>query len=123
MQSRTYAGLLEGSPNPKWNDRLINEALERARRMLGGRGPAILIPPKRIDLEEMSEIDVRYVEEWLPQVECIADFQSISPARDMAKDASSLTIVWYQCDFGLESTAIDEIRTVDWERYASDWEY
>ena len=122
-QSRTYAGHLEGVPNPKWNDMLIADALERATQMCGRLGPAILIAPKRNASEPTGDIDVRYVEEWLPQIECIGEFHSISPARDMAKDASSLTIVWYQCEFGIESASIDEIRKVEWERFASDWEY
>lgn len=123
MQSRTYAGLLEGAPNPKWNDRIIADALERATQMPCVLGPAVLISPKRVPPKPTSDSDVWYVEEWLPPIECIGDFQSISPAHDMSRDASSLTIVWYQHDFGIDSNAIDEIQTVDWDRCASDWDY
>ena len=66
---------------------------------------------------------MKRIPEWLPQIECVGTFRSIRPARDTTKDASSLVIVWYQDDFGLDPHAIERLRVVDWDQHATDWEY
>ena len=135
-QSRAYSGLLEGAPNKASNDRTIQWALERAKRDNDSLGEPILIPPERRDyLREHGDMqsvldrqddrppEMKRIPEWLPQIECVGVFRSIRPARDQSKDASSLTIVWYQDDFGLDARAVEQLRSVDWEKHATDWEY
>jgi hypothetical protein len=47
LQSQTYAGLLEGTPNKRLNDWDIEGALQRAEQMYGSIGKPHLIEPKR----------------------------------------------------------------------------
>jgi hypothetical protein len=63
---------------------------------------------------------MKHVPEWLPQIECVGVFRSINPAQDKA---SSLTILWYQDDFGVDWQAFERLRIVDWDQHAIDWEY
>ena len=135
-QSRAYAGLLEGTPNKASNDLTVQWALERAKRDNDSFGDPYLIEPDRrdylrehgdmqsvLDRQEDRPPEMKRIPEWLPQIECVGVFRSIRPARDESKDASSLTIVWYQNDFGLDTRAVEQLRSVDWEKHASDWEY
>ena len=64
-----------------------------------------------------------HVPEWLPSVECIGLFNSHRAARNSDMDASCLTIVWFQDDFGLDDGAVDRLRDVDWDSLATDWSY
>ena len=135
-QSRVYAGLLEGTPSKRSNDQSIRWHLDQIESESSTLGKPYLIDPERRDYfrergDMQSTIErqsarpekLRHVPEWLPQIVCVGDFRSIQPARDQTKDASSLIIVWYQDDFGMDSQAVDRLRAVDWNRYATDWEY
>ena len=135
-QARAYAGLLEGTPNKASNDHSIQWVLERAKGDNGSLGEPILVPPERrdyfrepgdmqsvIDRQHDRPASIKHSPEWLPQIVCVGVFRSIQPARDNTKEASSLTIVWYQDDFGLDLEAAERLRTVDWDRHATDWEY
>jgi len=135
-QSLAYASLLEGTPNKKSNDHSIRGALDRARRAHGALGEPYLIEPERRDyfrekgdmqcvLERQRDrpAELKHIPEWLPPVECIGVCHSTTPARDRTKDASSLTVVWYQDDFGIDDRAIELVRLVDWDRHATDWDY
>jgi len=136
IQSRTYAGLLEGTPNNGSNDRTIEWLLDRARKDSDTLGEPYLVAPARRDcLREKGHMasvaerkikrpeQFRHMPEWLPNIECIGFFRSLSPARDTTKDASSLTVVWFQDDFGFCQRAIQDLLVVDWNQHAVDWEY
>jgi hypothetical protein len=135
-QSRTYAGLLEGTPNKRSNDHDIQWALDEARRDPASLGEPFLFEPERRDYlrapgDMQSVLDsqgnrpsgFQHIPEWLPQIQCIGIFHSLRPVRDRTKHASSLTIVWYQDDFGIDASAIDRLRSVDWDHHAIDFEF
>jgi hypothetical protein len=135
-QSRTYAGLLEGDPNRKSNNLSIRWLVEQVARDNPDIGEPYLIEPLRRDYfldpgDMQADIDrqldrpdeLKHIPEWLPPIVCVGEFHSLQPARDNTKDASSLIIVWYQSDFGLDSDAIENLRLVDWDTHATDWEY
>lgn len=135
-QSRVYAGLLEGTPSKRSNDQSIRWLLDQIERDPNALGKPYLLEPERrdyfrepgdmqstIDRQSNRPEELRHIPEWLPQIACVGDFHSTQPARDQTNDASSLIIVWYQDDFGLDSQVFDRLRAVDWDRYASDWEY
>ena len=135
-QSRTYAGLLEGTPDRKSNDLSLEWLLARARKDPASKGKPYLVEPVRrsflrvegdmqyvLDQQSDRPPEFRRIPEWLLPIECIGIFRSHSPARDHTKDASSLTVVWHQDDFGIDSQAVERLRSVDWEQYAVDWEY
>lgn len=136
IQARTYGGMLEGTPNKRLNDESIQWALDDARGLRQSVGQPLLIAPDRRDYKvtpgDMQPVldgqsnrppEMRHIPEWLPLVQCIGIFSSISPARDRSKDASSLTILWFQDDFGINPAAIDIIRRINWEQHAADWSY
>lgn len=135
-QSRAYAGLLEGTPDKTSNDRTIQWALDRAKRVSTSLGDPYLIEPERrdyrrergdmqfiVDWQNDRPAEMKRIPEWLPQIVCVGVFRSIRPVRDQSKDASSLTIVWFQDDFGVDSRAEEQLRSVDWDELATDWEY
>ena len=135
-QSRVYAGLLEGTPNRASNDRTIQGILERARQVNDWLGDPYLIDPQRrdylrepgdmqsvIDRQDNRPLEMKRSPEWLPQIACVGVFRSSPPVRDKSKDASSLTIVWFQDDFGLDPRALEQLRSIDWVKHATDWEY
>lgn len=135
-QSRTYAGLLEGTPNRASNELSIEWALERAQKGNESLGQPYLVEPERRDyLREPGDMqpildrqhdrpaELQRIPEWLPGIECVGMFRSVQPARDKSQDASSLTVVWYQNDFGLDPYAMERLRAIDWEEHATDWQY
>ena len=75
------------------------------------------------DHQKARPVEFQRIPEWLPEVTCIGHFQSITPARDQSKDMSSLSIVWYQNEFGIDQSAVEYLRRIDWEHSAVDWEY
>ncbi|MDP1799399.1 MAG: hypothetical protein Q8K78_18020 [Planctomycetaceae bacterium] len=136
IQSRTYAGLLEGVPNKRVNDLGIEWLLDRAGKEKTTGGEPYLIEPKRrdylrkagdmqsiVDRQSDRPEELRRIPEWLPLIECIGIFSSISPARDSTKDTSSLTIVWFQDDFGIDKNVVEQLQNVDWEKHAVDCDY
>lgn len=135
-QSRTYSGLIEGTPNKVSNDRSIQWVLDRAKRDNESLGEPLLIPPERreycheqgdmqfvLDHQQDIPLAMRRIPEWLPHIVCVGVFDSSQPVRNELKDASSLTIVWYQDKFGLDPRVAEQLREIDWDKHATDWEY
>ena len=135
-QSRTYSGLIEGTPNKALNDRSIRWVLERTKQDNESLGEPFLIPPERrdyfseqgdmqsvLDRQQDRSATMRHIPEWLPHIVCVGVFESFQPAHDKSKDASSLTIVWYQDNFGLDPQVAERLREVDWDQHATDWEF
>jgi len=135
VQFLTHSGQLAGAPTKKMNDGRIDRAIKNSRNLLCSIGKPFLISPERKnyrrfpgDMKDSIEYmqkefpELSYIPEWLPEVECIGVFNSDSPAHDKSKDCSSLTIIWYQDDFGIDSKAMELIVEVDWDLYASDYD-
>lgn len=120
----------------KLNDHLIQWVLDRAEGDIESIGEPLLIPPEPrgyfreqgdtqsfLDRQHDRPASMKHIPEWLLQIVCVGVFRSIRPARDNTKDASSLTVVWYQDDFGLDPDATERLRAVGWDQHATDWEY
>lgn len=137
-QAHTYAGMLEGTPNRKANDWGIGTDLKYASQYRFSLGEPYLVKPKRRDyLREPGDMDhvrertSKYPAdwgrdpEWLPLVRCIGCFFSTTTRRNPAKDMSSLTVVWYQNDFAypIDDGILADLRSLDWDRLATDIEY
>ncbi|MDD5227554.1 MAG: hypothetical protein PHN45_11160 [Methylococcales bacterium] len=127
-QYRTYAGLSVGYPTPSHNEKVIQRALEYTKEKLWCQWgkPFLLIPTQTpIDLSD-AERDryLTYTSEMpskLPEVVCLANFESFEPARDKAAMGSTLGIVWFQDGFGLPSDEIvEQIKSIDWDSSAFD---
>jgi hypothetical protein len=56
---------------------------------------------------------------------CVVRLDSHQPVRDQSKHLSGLGVVWFQADFAfpIESAALEQLQSIDWDRHAVDWEY
>jgi hypothetical protein len=126
-QVRTYAGLLEGTPNADSNSMIIEGSTRNAQKLANG-ALQVIAPPRRDYFRQagdMSGIASRkrgWIPEWLPMITCIGSFESIGNLRDPNMDLSVLTIVWYQDEFALPilEPALSQILALDWEATAKE---
>lgn len=137
-QAHTYAGMLEGTPNRKANDWGIETDLKYAAQYRFAMGKPHLIEPERRgylrqpgDMDHIRERTSQYPAEWgrdpewLPLIRCIGCFFSTTTRKNPKKDMSALTVVWYQNDFAypIDDAIVDSLRSLDWDRLATDFEY
>jgi hypothetical protein len=118
-QWETYRGFLEGIPTKEINKDLIEEALDMVK-------PApYLIEP----IETPIIMERKY---WagtpasIPLKVCIAEFASFPRGGNPSHyDYSRLTLVWFQNEFAfpIEESILEEIRSLDWDKHASDFEF
>ena len=136
-QSMTYRGLLEGVPDSDLNGRLMNSAREEGQRLSINRGmPYLVLPERRDYLSTPGDMDDLgegggllsafrgRKPEWLPVVNCMAEFECLS-AKNPNMDASSLVIIWFQDEYALplSEAALRSIKVLDWHAHAIDYEY
>jgi hypothetical protein len=57
----------------------------------------------------------------LPPVECVGVLRSAPLHKN--DDASALVILWYQTEFGIDQSALDLIKKLDWPALAYSWGY
>lgn len=120
-QSFTYGGWQEGVPDSRINDQIVESAARRAKEKYQ-REPVLLKPRRRDYLRSPEHRDPDT--EWLPVIESLCVLRSLSPARDLECDYSSVTVVWYQDEFGLPTgDFLEQFKQIDWERYAEDGDY
>ena len=110
QQSRTYLGLWEGTPWKEINDEFVARWLNRARRYaVLGREPTLIEPVRRNYRHTPGDLDHYLVDEpdtpreLLPDVVCMASYNSDSIPADRPTMMSNGVIVWFQDDFGLPS--------------------
>ena len=123
-QKMTYGGLLEGTPKPMDNDRLLQGTIARARGQ--SDMTPFLIQPTRRDFRrvpgDMAKLPERYrISEWMPMITCVGTFES-SPVRDKRMDSSWLKIIWLQDEYALpiSAGALESIKSIDWASHALD---
>jgi hypothetical protein len=121
-QYRTYSGLLEGNPYPKYNDDLIARAVESAKKS-HEIWPVHTIMPTRSYLQNDSCDPGTEPNERLPAITCTAKF--VSKPIDDINHFSLLIVLWWQESFG---SAVDEhflqrLQSLEWERLAMDGDY
>ena len=129
-QHYTYAGLIEGKPDRKMNQRIIKSSVELAKSKLAYTGEPFLIPPKEtgIELNDMEIGGPRdlYDKERMkiPAIVCLSGWNCYEPARDSEKMCSFLKIVWFQEEFAMPIYAaiIEKIKAIDWEKHAIDYD-
>ncbi len=122
-QYRTYKELIEGLPTAEFNAEKLVQLLEDKRHRLYG-GPPYLIQPIETSLGYCCDRPYQFgTPSALPQITCIARFESFDPARDKEAHASGLTIIWFQGDFALpiETDVFDKITSIDWKSHAGDF--
>ena len=121
-QDRTYEGHLAGYPHKRMNDETIERLLAKAPKLTSDQGKPLLIDPV-ISVRDRGARAIMGPEERLPEVACVARFDSNALAKIGSEPYSSLTIVWFQEAFGVptDATILEQIRAIDWEDRATDW--
>jgi hypothetical protein len=117
----TYAGLLEGYPISRLNDRVIARLPQRAAGLFGD-WPVHVIEPARYTKEATHPTPFG-PPEYLPSCWIGASFTSL--AISDAKHASQLIVVWFQEEaFPVPAeSALELLQAMAWERLACDFEY
>lgn len=63
------------------------------------------------------------ISEYLPEVGSIGFFRSSPMGKDPDHDSSTLTIAWFQDDFGVSPETVAAISEIDWGAHAQDSQY
>ncbi|MEU8819014.1 hypothetical protein [Actinoplanes sp. NPDC048796] len=124
--SSTYGGLIEGYPNARINDYIV-EGLARRAGQLFPLGPVHVVTPARTE----SEVDPG--ERWpfgppqrLQPVTCVGLFSShpVDPELDPVLHFSRLVVAWFQDDVSLPAgdLAPAGLRQLRWDDLATDGE-
>ncbi|WP_157432901.1 hypothetical protein [Actinomadura rifamycini] len=116
----TYGGLIEGAPEPRLNDQIIEDAAEQAARRYRC-GPAWVVPPMRSAPEFDDHTGHAY--EYLYPVRCTGLFEG--PPTPRAGDGwwtSRLVVVWFQQagDRMVHPDAARAMRPMPWDEMAED---
>ena len=107
---RTCLGVLCGWQHPFTVHRLIEAAEKKAReRLPAGANP----------------VRLAHEGDLLPAVTCIGEFQSGELPRRGSEPYSSLVVIWFQEVFtpAVSANALEQIRALDWDRLAHDWNW
>jgi uncharacterized protein (TIGR02996 family) len=122
----TYGGLLEGLPTDRLNREMIERLLSDERERDPWAGEPYLVPPvvRPIDWREERPYPFGTPEE-LPRVTCVARVRSHRPAREMNKDGSALTVIWFQDEFAfpIDPRVLEHLRGLDWDSRAFDFNW
>ncbi len=110
QQSRTHYGFLAG-PVARIKGRHIAEVLDEARALWPHGPEPFLLSPAAGD--------------ELPRVTCIGTFDSDGLVQRGSGPNSSLTVVWFQDEFGVpqRGRVLEQIAALDWETLAMDWSW
>jgi hypothetical protein len=115
LESKTYAGLLEGKPNASVNRDVLNSHAEVAKTLW----------PKEPHVTLGLDFYKGRVHETLPTIICAGQFISYEPAIDSERAGSSLVLIWFQEEmFPLlqgENTAW--LKDVAWKQLAKDFDW
>lgn len=127
-QELTYLGLLAGVPTTEYNDRLIQNHTNQARRYcLGDSNPVVIPPVRRTDFP--AEVIAYQAEfgfappEALPPLVCIGVFKG-DELPDSDQVFSRLVVVWYQTKYGLptDRRLLAQLSALDWDAHATGYD-
>jgi hypothetical protein len=121
QQGRTYAGMLNGFFDARVNQHEIDQLLEEARELAVVDCEPFLIQPA----PAITELPSGRMQEKLPPITCVADFRSNELNRAGSEPYSSLAVAWFQDEFAMpiDTEVLNQIRKIDWERHAKDWNW
>ena len=119
----TYGGLLEGLPVERINSNIIQNARYTAKRHTGNQTLFMIEPISTpIPYEGIYPFGTPTA---LPNIICVADLSVAQPARDMNKQGSALTVMWFQNDyaFPIDNDILEKIKEIPWSQLADDFDY
>ncbi|NUM35668.1 MAG: hypothetical protein HUU50_14065 [Candidatus Brocadiae bacterium] len=116
--TRTYGGLIEGMPNEKLNNKIIECAMIRMQ-LIWGKRKTHLIPPK-IDTSDPKHPS-------LPSTQLTAYIVCNDPVNNNYM-GSELVIVWYIKDEDFESSSMRDVtaaalNSINWNDLAQDFDW
>lgn len=116
----TYDGLLEGVPTVEINLTLIKRTLADPAHRAYGAPPLLLHAPQTPVTFRGRTHSAEGRLATLPPVAVVARFTSLKPTAGEETDASGLSLLWYQDDFGFPPAPdlLARLRAVDWDRHA-----
>lgn len=121
-QSPTY-GWLEGLPTRELNNRLLEDIVTQQRNRQH-REPYLIRPQERFFApgDDHTSSNTQVV---LPSIACVSQFESGSPARNQQSERSELTVIWFQEEFAfpIDPAVREQIRAIEWEKHATDFDY
>jgi hypothetical protein len=115
FESKTYAGLLEGSPNASVNGDILRALATTATRMW----------PKEPNTLLGDEHYRARIFDPFPRIICMGQFISYKPASDPTKAGSSLVIIWLQEEMFplLQGQNSNWLRAVAWNQLARNFDW
>ena len=118
----TYGGMLEGYPNKRINDRIVNGLLQTAVERAYPGTPIHLVSPA-VEYRDETAGGFGPIE-VLPAVACIGVFEStaIDPEHDPVLYSSTLTIVWFQPTPDVPTGTNPALHNISWDELARDYE-
>jgi hypothetical protein len=126
-QSFIYNGWLEGAPTARWNQEIIDSALQVESKKQHGQAP-YLIPPAQTPKIFPGSTRYPFGEPMrIPSILCVARYISSLPAHNPSDPImyySQLSVIWFQEDFAfpIDGAVLEALRQIDWEKLAYDVE-
>jgi hypothetical protein len=124
-QWQVYEGLLMGLPTAEWNKDLIAHWVKEERDKTGEE-PYLVRPVETPVPYAGPEPYFGGTPSALPSIACVGRFTSSKPVREEAPlYYSTLTVIWFQDRFALpiDPRVLEDIRAIDWAKYAVDQEF
>jgi len=123
-QFKVYRGLITGIPSAEMNDRILAGIVSRVKNRFPEYSAPYLIDPIRTSIET-AHTDRFRKGESLPKYACVAQIDSIEPAKNEKSDGSGLVLIWFQeaLAMPIAPPIQEEIERMDWEDHAIDYFY
>jgi len=122
-QEKTYLGLLEGYPNVKINNEIIQEAKINLCKKFYNPGKPIMILPdsEKVIVENITDYYKASDLKKIPDITCAMILES--SAIDQNSDMSSIFLIWFQDEFcfPIDQSIINKLASLDWKQYAENF--
>jgi uncharacterized protein (TIGR02996 family) len=122
-QWNVYAGLMAGVPTSQDNRESIERIVTEQRQL--SREEPYLIQPRERPVKDKAITWEDEPRGLLPTIVCVGGFTSYQPAKDKNRHASHLTVIWFQHEwaFPIDPGVREQIRAIDWEKHAHDFDW
>jgi uncharacterized protein (TIGR02996 family) len=122
-QSQTYAGTVTGLPTREYNRRCVEHIVARQRERF--HRESYLIQPRERPFVPGEGPGSPDTQAMLPSIVCVGEFESTPPVGNSESKGSELVVIWFQDEFAfpIDPAVREQIRAIDWEKHAVDFDY
>ncbi|MBY0460744.1 MAG: TIGR02996 domain-containing protein [Gemmataceae bacterium] len=122
-QRPVYGMFTLGAPTIASNQQLVTRFVATELEQ-SGREPYLVEPEQRPVELGTPDHPIRG-RGLLPQILCVGTLASLKPARDESLVYSELTVIWFQqfLAFPIDPGVREQIRAIDWEKHAHDFDW